>query len=202
VYKWSLVQLPADVYVVPLAIFSLFIADVMPSIEALMSARWIHDGAMTTRQFCIAQGVIQQLSESFIGLATMLIAVHTFASVWMRKQCSIGTTAVIIGVVVSWTFIVLFVGIASGIHKNYDGTSPRAGPDYWQYKFWVWLTLFVTIEWRASGDTRNRPRTLPLVLLAYPILYFILVLPVAVWRWITFSNRNVAKNRVSRRQRY
>lgn len=33
----------------------------------------------------------------------------------MRKQYSIGTTAIIIA---------LFVGIASDIHKNYDGPSP------------------------------------------------------------------------------
>jgi len=39
-----------------------------------------------------------------------------FMSVWMRKQHSVRTAVII--VTISWTFIALFVGIASGLHKN------------------------------------------------------------------------------------
>ncbi len=42
--------------------------------------------------------------------------------VWMRKQHSVRTAVIIVAV--SWTFIALFVGIASGLHKNYDEPSP------------------------------------------------------------------------------
>jgi len=91
-YKWSLAQQPADVYVVrPLAIFlasllcsyvivfqlaaklSLLVADGLQSIGSSMSAKWVHDGTVAAGRFCTAQGIIKQLGEYSVGLATMVV---------------------------------------------------------------------------------------------------------------------------------
>ncbi|KLO18373.1 hypothetical protein SCHPADRAFT_993599 [Schizopora paradoxa] len=217
-YKWSLVEQPSDVYVL-----SLFVADVLQSIGASMSAKWVNDGMVLPGHYCTAQGVIQQLGETSVGLATMLIAIHTFLSVWVRKDHSVRTAVIV--VFVSWTFMGLFVGISAGIHHNYDEPSPFwcwVGPNYGGERiageyFWLWLALFVAILvyvplfmwhqgyisidekiwWKVKWytryhedgrDTRNRPLASSLKLLAYPVAYSIVVLPVSVARWITFGD--------------
>ncbi|KLO07850.1 hypothetical protein SCHPADRAFT_944922 [Schizopora paradoxa] len=223
-FKWSLVEQPADVYVL-----SLFVADALQSIGASMSARWIHDGVVKAGPYCTAQGVIQQLGETSVGLATMFIAIHTFVNVWMRKHHRVRTAVIIVAV--SWTFMALFVGIAAGKHRNYDEPSPFwcwVGPDYKQERifgeyFWLWLTLFVAIavyvplflwnqgnisiderswwkvtwHWKAPAKDkfmRERPLAFSLKLLAYPVAYSIVVLPLSVVRWITFSEQSCGRS--------
>ncbi|KLO07848.1 hypothetical protein SCHPADRAFT_944920 [Schizopora paradoxa] len=225
-YKWRLVDQPADVYVL-----SLFVADVLQSIGSAMSARWVHTGIVKAGHFCTAQGVIQQLGETSVGLATMFIAIHTFVSIWMRKQHSVRTATIIVAV--AWFFMALFVGIAAGKHKNYDEPSPFwcwVGPNYKQERlfgeyFWLWLTIFVAIAvylplflwnqgyitidekhwWKVSwywrpiakeGGMRERPVASSLKLLAYPIAYSIVVLPLSVVRWITFGEQGCGRSSV------
>ncbi len=46
----------------------------------------------------------------------------------MRKRHSVRTAVIVVAV--SWTFVALFVGIASGIHKNYEEPSPVSASHY------------------------------------------------------------------------
>ncbi|KLO07844.1 hypothetical protein SCHPADRAFT_944915 [Schizopora paradoxa] len=218
-YKWRLVDQPADVYVL-----SLFVADVLQSIGSAMSARWVHTGVVEPGHFCTAQGVIQQVGETSVGLATMIIAIHTFLSVWMRVQHRVRTALIV--ATIPWLFMALFVGIAARKHKDYDEPSPFwcwVGPNYKPERIfgeylWLWLTIFVSMAvyiplilwnqgliaidekhwWKVSwyrkspadaDEKRERPVGSSLKLLAYPVAYSIVVLPLSVVRWITFDEK-------------
>jgi hypothetical protein len=43
---------------------SLFVADLVQAIGAVMDVRWVHSGRVEAGAFCTAQGVVQQIGES------------------------------------------------------------------------------------------------------------------------------------------
>jgi len=55
----------------------------------------------------------------------------------MRKQHTIRTAVIIVAV--SWVFMALFVGIASGIHKNYDEPSPVSAAVHFYFFYFFFL---------------------------------------------------------------
>ncbi|KLO14640.1 hypothetical protein SCHPADRAFT_939323 [Schizopora paradoxa] len=219
-YRWNLVEVPADVYVL-----SLLFGDVLQAVGTSMSAKWVREGNVTPGPYCTAQGVVKQLGETSVGLATMVIAVHTFVTVWMRKRYRVRIAVLIVAVY--WIFIILYIGISSGEHRNYVEPSPFwcwVGPDFaqdriWGEYFWLWLTLFVSfavyvplflwnqgylsidekhwwkVHWyrtpfaEEAQGLRRRPTALSLKLLAYPVAYSIIVLPLSIVRWLAFTSK-------------
>lgn len=65
--KWHLVQEPMDVLML-----SLFVADLIQAIGAVMDVRWVHSGKVEVGAFCTAQGVVQQLGETTVAITTLV----------------------------------------------------------------------------------------------------------------------------------
>ncbi|TDL25439.1 hypothetical protein BD410DRAFT_813640 [Rickenella mellea] len=231
---WSLVQQPADVYML-----SLFTSDILQALGAIMDVKWAHEGIVKTGTFCAAQGLIQQVGEAGVAMATLSITIHTFITVWSRKAVHSRRGAVMV-VVMIWLFVILYASINLGIHSK--GSIKYYSPTpYWCWigksfgkqrvtgeYMWLWIALFfsilmyvplvlwnrgniivdnehwwkVQVRWTAlpesaEGKTaRKRPSANSLAILAYPIVYSIVVLPLSVGRWIGFVQERHGANHV------
>ncbi|KAJ7745447.1 hypothetical protein DFH07DRAFT_748882 [Mycena maculata] len=218
--KWYLVQEPMDVLML-----SLFIADLIQAIGAVMDIRWVHSGRVEIGAFCTAQGVVQQLGETSVALTTLGITVFTFVGVWYRKGLGATFSAtILIGAV--WLFVILLVGIGNAEHKHLESPTPywcwlgqsylglRIGGEY----MWLWVTLGVSAVaylllffwargnitvnegswWRfavhpSSANAVDRGlRRSSYTMIAYPVCYSVLILPLSVVRWIGFTHSDAA----------
>ncbi|TFK44243.1 hypothetical protein BDQ12DRAFT_7840 [Crucibulum laeve] len=125
--KWRFFQQPVDVLM-----FSLFCADIIQAIGAVMDIKWINDGKVEIGGFCTAQGVVQQLGETSVAITTLVIAIYTFIGIWWRKGTGavFVTKIVILGV---WSFIVIMVVVGNVTHTNkrelYQSPTP----------YWCWI---------------------------------------------------------------
>jgi len=142
-----LFQGPTDIYMA-----SLFVFDILQAMGGILDVRWAHRGIVTTGPYCTAQGVIQQIGELGVALITLILAVHTFVAALWRVGLEARGFALFLVVLVT-IFIALWVGIGSGIHKNYETPTPywcwispsfpgeRLGGEY----IWLWLALFASV---------------------------------------------------------
>jgi hypothetical protein len=219
VAKQHLIRDPADLFML-----SLFIADLIQALGGAMNVKWVHDEKVYRGTFCNAQGAIEQLGEATVALSTLVIAVHTFSSVWWRRGIrSLLTASIIIGII--WLFVILYVAIGLGLNINKSYMTPTywcwIGPNYLKEKItgeylWFWLTLGLSLvfylllflwstgnitvdehKWwkfsihrsqdspEASGRRRHS-----LKLIAYPIVYSVVIIPSSVVRFIEFSQEN------------
>ncbi|KAJ7105417.1 hypothetical protein C8R43DRAFT_1046810 [Mycena crocata] len=148
--KWALVQEPMDVLML-----SLFVADLIQAVGAVMDVHWVHDGKVAVGAFCTAQGVVQQLGETSVAITTLMITLFTFAGVWFRK--GLGATSLATGLVgLAWLFVILMIAIGNGLHRGehnlYEAPTPywcwigqgflglRLAGEY----VWFWITLGVS----------------------------------------------------------
>ncbi|KAI0066270.1 hypothetical protein BV25DRAFT_1879414 [Artomyces pyxidatus] len=219
--SWRLLQTPTDIYML-----FLFVCDIIQALGGMLDVKWAHTGKVHTGSFCTAQGVIQQLGEVGVALATLAISVHTFVVVFWRigiHSRPIAYSAV--GLIC--LFDVLFVSIGAGVHRhqNYEEPTP-----YWcwighQYEgerlageyLWFWVTLFFSLlayvplyfwsrgnlsvdqnTWwrfhihrRAAVQDFDGQGWRALSMLAYPVIYCILVIPLSIARWRGFSGHTV-----------
>ncbi|KAF8160646.1 hypothetical protein B0H34DRAFT_838433 [Crassisporium funariophilum] len=216
---------------------SLFFADVLQAIGAVMDIKWVQDGKVEVGGFCDAQGIVQQLGETGAAMTTLTIAVFTFLGVWLGKGVrSIWLTRAVIGSV--WLFIILVVVIGNVIH-NGSGSTRYQSPtplwcwiseDYlhwriWGEYVWFWITLAFSIVmytplylwsrgniliderawWKFTLQHADKSdpalkgiRRRSLVMLAYPIVYCLTILPLSVVRWIGFvQERNGGISHIS-----
>ncbi|KDR75047.1 hypothetical protein GALMADRAFT_69340 [Galerina marginata CBS 339.88] len=230
--KWRVFHQPMD-----LLMFSLFSADVLQAIGAVMDVKWIQDGKVESGNFCNAQGIIQQLGETGVAMTTLAIAVYTFLGIWMGKGIkSIWITRAVVSL--GWLFILLMVVIGTtvkrGPGKHYESPTPYwcwISEDYlqmriWGEYFWFWITLAFSIViyvplylwsrgniiidnhswWKftfqkasLNADPGQRGvRRRSLIMLAYPLVYCVSILPISVVRWIGFiQERNGGTSRIS-----
>lgn len=216
--KYHMVQEPMDIFML-----SLFFADLVQALGAVMDVKWVNDGKVEIGNFCTAQGVMQQLGETGVAITTLVIAVYTFIGVWWRKGIRAPLTAkIIIGFV--WVFVILAVAIGNITHRNkqelYQSPTPYwcwIGEGYmgfriWGEYIWLWITLFfsllayiplffwsrgnITVSeetwWKfsihrtANVEDPGGRRMTSLTMIAYPLVYSILVLPLSVVRWVGF----------------
>ncbi|KAG5638054.1 hypothetical protein H0H81_002088 [Sphagnurus paluster] len=231
--KVSIVQEPMDIFML-----SLFCADFVQALGAVMDIKWIHQGVTEIGPYCTAQGVIQQLGETGVAITTLLIAIYTFIGVWWR--IGMGKRAVNVARIViltAWAFVFIMVIVPNILHANavdlYQGPTPYhcwITNNYLQWRiwgeyFWFWITLAfssfaytllflwsrgnITLNeyswWRFSihraskFDTHQSTRMQSLVMLAYPIVYMMIILPLCIVRWIGFVQESAAgggKNRI------
>ncbi|KAF9467367.1 hypothetical protein BDZ94DRAFT_1249167 [Collybia nuda] len=212
--KFTIVREPMDIFML-----SLFVADFVQALGAVMDIKWIRDGKVEIGAFCTAQG------ETGVAITTLLIAIYTFIGVWWRIGMGMGSVRVakvIIGLV--WLFIILMVVIGNATHSDkndlYQSPTPYwcwIGEDYMQFRIWgeyvwFWITLvfsflayiplflwsrgnitFSEYSWwrfsihRASKfDNPYGTRRQSLAMIAYPVVYSILIIPLSVVRWIGF----------------
>jgi hypothetical protein len=131
----------------------LFIADWIQALGGVLNIKWVNDERVFRGTFCNAQGAIEQLGETTVALVTLVIAVHTFSSVWWRRGVkSLLTASILMGLV--WLFVILYVAIGLGLNIDKSYMTPTdwcwIGPNYMAAKitgeyFWFWLTLCVSL---------------------------------------------------------
>ncbi|KAJ7451761.1 hypothetical protein B0H11DRAFT_2075009 [Mycena galericulata] len=199
---------------------SLFVADLIQAIGAVMDLHWVHSGRVDIGAFCTAQGVVQQLGETSVAITTLMITLFTFVGVWFRKGLGATFTATIL-IALVWIFVILLVGIGNADHRALTGPTPywcwisqeflglRLAGEY----VWLWITLGASVvaylllffwargnitvsedSWwrfavhRSSADAVDRGRRRnSYTMIAYPVCYSVLVLPLSVVRWIGFT---------------
>jgi hypothetical protein len=203
------------------SVAALFVAEFIQGISHFMDLKWVIEGTAETGAFCTAQGLLQQLGETSVALATLTIAVQTFLAIWRLTEPNRTISAIAIGV--EFLFVILFVAIGFGIHTHPTKEYYAIPDPYWcwignRYQgerlggeyIWLWVTLFFSFalypplfllhfniihpgtSWylpaqpSTGADARPRDGKLWCTIL-YPILYCVLVLPLSVVRWITFT---------------
>lgn len=137
-------------------VLALFAAEVIQGLGHAISMKWVIEGQVKTGTFCTSQGVIQQLGEVGVALATLTIAVQTFVTIWWLYVPSIKVAFLIVGV--EWIFVILFVAIGFGVNTHPPGRYYATPTPYWcwlgqNFKaeriageyIWFWLTLLVSI---------------------------------------------------------
>lgn len=140
--QWEAIQ----IYVI-----NLFSAEIIHGLSHAISMKWVIEGDVNAGTFCTTQGVLQQLGATCVALATLIIAVQTFATIWWLHEPSIRAATITISI--QWIFVILFVAIGFGVHTHYATPMPYwcwLGKDFLKEGIageyvWVWLTIFVSI---------------------------------------------------------
>ncbi|KAH9040681.1 hypothetical protein EDB85DRAFT_2169481 [Lactarius pseudohatsudake] len=202
----KLLRVSSDIY-----LLSLFAYDILQALGGILDVRWAHNGIVTVGSYCTAQGIIQQSGELGVALITLIITVHTFVvALWEVKFIDARRFA--FGMVaLASLFVVLWVGIGNGIHKDLEVPTP-----YWcwiadKYKLerlageyiWLWIALSASVImyiplyfWMNGRRLSTDPKKWYKFRLSksddhYPIAYSFVVLPVSIVRWIGFrTNKN------------
>ncbi|KAN0130873.1 hypothetical protein V8E53_011251 [Lactarius tabidus] len=188
---WKLLQGPSDIYMLALLVY-----DILQAMGGILDVRWAHNGIVTVGPYCTAQGIIQQIGELGVALITLIFTIHTFVvALW-----SVGSRArnFAFGIVTLATlFIALWVGLGNGLEKHFETPTPYwcwVGPEYKGERLageyvWLWIALFASVGlniplyiW-AKGLSVDLRR-----MLFYPLAYSIIVLPISITRWSSFSN--------------
>lgn len=133
---------------------SLLFADLLQGLGAVTSAKWAAEGRVTCGSYCVAQGelplalsgntfglladagggtflgAIQQLGETGVAISTLVITIHTFATVFFRWQPNRYPWLWMVVVACIWLFLLLFVVIGYVRHKGAEnrGGTPYFGP--------------------------------------------------------------------------
>ncbi|KAF8261259.1 hypothetical protein EI94DRAFT_1746334, partial [Lactarius quietus] len=144
---WKLLRTPADIYML-----SLFVYDILEAIGGTLNIRWAQDGIVTTGAYCTAQGITKQIGAVGVALTTLILTIHTFtAALWGvgadARYFAFGIVTLIC------LFVLLWVGIGNGIHKNFETPTPYwcwIGPKYDGERLageyiWMWIALFASV---------------------------------------------------------
>ncbi|KIO25801.1 hypothetical protein M407DRAFT_24856 [Tulasnella calospora MUT 4182] len=124
-------------------------ADLLQALGASTSAKWAAQGKVTCGSYCDAQGAMQQLGETGVAMSTLVIAIHTFATVFFRWQPQKYPWLWMVVVACIWTFLLLFLVIGYVMHK---GAERRGGMPYFSpVPFWCWIGSGYTAE-RIAGE--------------------------------------------------
>jgi len=193
--KWRFAQEPMDLYLI-----LLFAADFVQAFGAVMDIRWIHTRVVVTGTYCNAQGTIQQLGETSVAMITLVIAVHTLiAARWPKWTPNLLAARILMTIVILYVVFFVAIGVGLFVNKGYET------PTYWcwigdKYRyqqlfgeyFWFWVTLifscvayiplYLSIRGHVSGPSAFS-------LLAYPLVYSLLVLPLTFARWLEFKRQ-------------
>ncbi|KAH9014334.1 hypothetical protein EDB85DRAFT_2157473 [Lactarius pseudohatsudake] len=144
---WKLLRTPADIYML-----SLFSYDLVQAVGGILNVRWAHDGIVTTGPYCTAQGIIKQMGALGVALLTLILTIHTFTTALWRVGAEARSFA--FGVVAfTCVFVVLWVGISNGVHKDFEMPTPFwcwIGPKYNGERLageyiWMWIALFASV---------------------------------------------------------
>ncbi|KAK0195075.1 hypothetical protein F5146DRAFT_1109451 [Armillaria mellea] len=144
VKDWDFLQEPMDVFML-----SLFFADLIQALGAVLDIKWINEGKVETGSFCTAQGIIQQLGETGVAITTLIIALYTFIVVRWRK----GVNAILISkfvILTAWAFIIILIIVGNTTRgPNYEEPTPYwcwIGENHTALRIvgeyvWFWITL-------------------------------------------------------------
>ncbi|KAN0127158.1 hypothetical protein V8E53_015028 [Lactarius tabidus] len=144
---WKLLRTPTDIYML-----SLFIYDILLAIGGILNTRWAHDGIVTTGPYCTAQGILKQIGGVGAALITLILTIHTFMTALWRVGADARNFAFGI-VALTYLFVVLWVSIGNGMHKDFETPTPYwcwIGSKYDEDRLageylWMWIALFASV---------------------------------------------------------
>jgi len=200
-----------DIYVI-----ALFAAEVILGLGHVISLKWVIEGEVKVGTFCTVQGLLRQLGDVGVALATLAIAVQTFVTIWWVKHPQKSVAFISVGI--QWTMAIFLAAIPYGLHTKPPSKYYATPTPYWCWigqgftkdriadeYFWFWLTLFVSIvlylllflfqlgfikpgtSWYAP---KCKPEQTPAGLwtvIWYPIVYCVMIMPLSIVRWVSFK---------------
>lgn len=122
-------------------------------------------------------------------MSTLVITLHTFATVFFRWQPSRWPRLWIVVITFIWTFILLFVVLGYAVHKS-QYSKPDGNPYFAPTPFWCWISSKYMIE-RIFGEYFWLWSSAVLNIILYPFLFFTLRGNIDVdpgnWRRVSLS---------------
>ncbi|KAJ6497820.1 hypothetical protein C8R45DRAFT_984363 [Mycena sanguinolenta] len=112
---------------------SLLMADLIQSIGSIMNAKWVREMTVSTGDACTLQGILKQTADVATAFWTLVIALHTFALLFLELKQSRFT--LLTTLVAGWSGIGAIV-IAGQAALN---TSEK-GPFYGISGYWCWIS--------------------------------------------------------------
>ncbi|KAG8927536.1 hypothetical protein FRC01_007286 [Tulasnella sp. 417] len=211
--RWRFIRTATDYY-----FFHLLFMDLIQGLGSVLHIRWINLQTVEAGStYCSAQGFIKQFGNVGVALTTFVIAVHTFAVLFLRWRIP-ETKLLPLGVIgLIWLFLILATSIPWATKDDYyyqtgywvsgkQSLLSRAWILVYGYSFSVGLIkdteiftfsgflLYIPLFFRLRGtiqgypEHRRRQMHIARQLLVYPIAYVIIITPISVVRKIQFTN--------------
>jgi len=127
---------------------SLLVSDLIQAIGSILNARWLRDMAVEVGGLCTLQGVLKQTADVATAFWTLVIAIHTFALLFLELKSSRFT--LLTTLIAGWSGIGAIV-IAGPAALN----TRQHGPFYGVSGYWCWIspnypTSRVTLDYICS----------------------------------------------------
>ncbi|KAH6910261.1 hypothetical protein BKA70DRAFT_1466678 [Coprinopsis sp. MPI-PUGE-AT-0042] len=193
---------------------SLLVGELLRSIAAAMTLRWVLEREVTNGSFCRSQGYMKLFATNVVDFSTLGITLHTFSVLvlrWTGPRFRHMAKYLTVGV---WIIVNLITTITYAVHPK-DLMGPLG---YWCWikvskvaqvmaeYLWMWLIGIITAVLYGIGfvvvrpnrgsnadddeDVREMKRTANELLL-YPIVYLVCITPQSFGRWFFFSGYDV-----------
>ncbi|KAF7969361.1 hypothetical protein HWV62_27482 [Athelia sp. TMB] len=203
-----LIKRPVDLFMI-----SLFLFDLVMALGHTIDVKWVNEERLYQGGYCTAQGAIQQFGELGSSLATLAIAIHTFIGVmWGKLGKNFVFAYLVVGATWIFVILFVALGIALNTTstEHYMTTDGYEAEQYAGEYAWLWTTMFVSLltysllflwargnltvsptQWwnirihRALPDRvdPSAGKTRSAKMIAYPIAYATVVLPLSVVRF-------------------
>lgn len=123
-------------------LLSLFVADLCQALGIVLGVQWLRDGIVQTGGLCSAQGALLNIGQAGVAMASLIITLYTFCSIWWGKELrNLAYAAGIIGV--CWIFLLVFA-ITSALVE-------RSQPFYAPTPYWCWINS-IDLGSRIGGE--------------------------------------------------
>ncbi|KAF2146254.1 uncharacterized protein K452DRAFT_220171 [Aplosporella prunicola CBS 121167] len=199
-----------------LLIYNLLLADLQQSLSFMISFHWLSEDRMVApTSACFGQAWLVQIGDISSGMFVLAIALHTFFSVVKGRQLPFNVF--LISIVSIWVFSLFMTMIGPAMHGQKFFTKAGAwcwiSEDYenerlWFHYFWIFIIEFGTIiiyaliflylrKQLASILSASQSRTPDMVtkatryMIAYPLTYVILTLPLAAGRMAAMTGKTL-----------
>lgn len=116
---------------VHLFLLNQLVCDLIQAVGGLMNMKWAFEGTLHQGAFCIAQGLIKQLTDVGTALSAGNVAIYTFSTLIFRLKPDTNMFRALLIVAGIWTSIILNVAINVGV----NGASRFYGPS----GAWCWI---------------------------------------------------------------
>ncbi|KAF8314363.1 uncharacterized protein EI90DRAFT_465085 [Cantharellus anzutake] len=183
--------------------------DVIQGISNILSVKWAFQGEITEGSYCTAQAVMKQLGNDGVAWFTIAIAVLTYLQVFHNELLGErgAKKFMAVSIFVIALFLLLMISIpASSRHPYYGDTGlwcwilneRHNGPLRIASEYaWMWFAVIVAIvaygriayKWRRDASNNFDDPVMKRNAIAmgwYPIVYFIVVAPQSVIRFLQF----------------
>ncbi|RGB41474.1 G protein-coupled glucose receptor regulating Gpa2-domain-containing protein [Rhizophagus diaphanus] len=214
---WIITQKHSRHTVVTRLVLNLILSDFIQSIGFMMSYNWLRINAINEGTYCDIQGFLINLGDVASGFWALVICLHTYMLVVHSYEYS---HLVFLAMIIIWPFNIVISALGYVIQQAYDesfygnagGSWCWISPSYPNYRigFHYGIILFnaaamiilyavmFTVIYRRQGSmaTQGSKRVLQSVnkkLVWYPIVYIVLVFPLALQRIVAIGidNANV-----------